>query len=202
MPLRITSAPVAGVKKRKTATSTRPRASPFAGHARRKETAPSSVGSKVKDTAPSDFEDQGPLPDIGVSYYIPKTSPVNNVVQALEYIRDNMFEDLPARAGMNSTRIAEVLRLRRSLPPLASVAHIHTLLNAPTRAEKEIMELINAGRVRRLTVPGRGNDAAGLGDCLVLAEDWERLVRDSGSLELPLKGNCSPYPSFEGNISF
>lgn len=191
MPLRITSAPVAGVKKRKTVTSSRPRASPFAGLARHKATASPSPGSKNTPTAElHDFEDQGPLPDIGVSHYIPETSPVENVVQALEYIRDNMFEDLPARAGMNSTRIAEVLNLRRSLPPLASVAHVHTVLNAPTKVEKEIMELINAGRVRRLTVPGRGNDAAGLGDCLVLSEDWERLVRDSG-LEPSLKGNES-----------
>lgn len=193
MPLRITSAPVSGVKKRKAPATSRPRASPFAGHPRRKPTATPGGGSKSSPNVP-DYEDLGPLPDIGVSHYIPETSSVQDVLQAIAYIRDNMFEELPARrAGMNSTRIAEVLNLRRSLPPLASVAHVHTLLNVPTKVEKEIMELINTGRIRRLTVPGRGNDAAGLGDCLVLAEDWERLVRESG-LEPSLKGrSCIPY---------
>ncbi|PLB54289.1 hypothetical protein P170DRAFT_373173 [Aspergillus steynii IBT 23096] len=183
MPLRITSAPVSGVKKRRTAATLKPRASPFASHARRKATAAtrSPVGSK--SDASLEEGDQELLPDLGLSRYVPETSPVEHVGQAIAHIRDSMFEDLPARAGMNSTRVAEVLNTRRSLPPLASVAHIHTLLDAPTRVEKEIIELVNSGCVRRLVVPGRGNDAAGLGDCLVLSEDWERLVRDCSDLE-------------------
>ncbi|KAF9883188.1 hypothetical protein FE257_003875 [Aspergillus nanangensis] len=186
MPLRITSAPVSGVKKRKNPASARPRASPFATHARRKPTTSSCSDSPKPQS--SVVENQSPLPDVGVSHYIPQTARVENVVQALEYVRDSMFEDLPAsRGGMNSTRIAEVLNFRRSLPPLASVAHVHTLLDAPTKVEKEILELVNTGRVRRLIVSGRGNDAAGLGDCLVLAEDWERLVKDSGALDPSLK---------------
>ncbi|KAF7596167.1 hypothetical protein BBP40_003066 [Aspergillus hancockii] len=188
MPLRITSAPVSGVKKRKKFSQTGPRASPFASHARRKAIAQSSASSKGHGPSGEHQEeyDQGPLPDIGTSRYIPETASAKNVVQALNHIRDNMFEDLPTRTGMNSTRIAEVLNLRRSLPPLASVAHVHTLLDTPTKVEKEIMDLVNSGRVRRVIVPSRGNDAAGIGDCLVLSEDWERLVHGS-SLELSLK---------------
>ena len=68
------------------------------------------------------------------------------------------------------------------------MAHVHTLLDTPTRTEREIVELVNTGRVRRLIVPGRGNDAAGLGDCLVLVEDWEGLVKGSSGLEEPVKG--------------
>ncbi|KAJ5981929.1 hypothetical protein N7451_012029 [Penicillium sp. IBT 35674x] len=98
-----------------------------------------------------------------------------------------MFDELPVRAGMNSTRIAEVLNLRRSLPPLVSMAHIHMLLNAPTQVEREIVEFVQAGQVRRLIIPGRGNDAAGLGDCLVLAEEWEELMRGSSSLDAEVK---------------
>ncbi|KAE8348371.1 serine-threonine protein kinase 19-domain-containing protein [Aspergillus coremiiformis] len=175
MSLRITSAPVSGVKKRKKPSGTRSRSSPFAGHVRRKATiAQISAGSKDQDD-----HNHGPLPDNGPSRYISETAPVENVVQAIIHIRDSIFENLPARTGMNSTRTAELLNLRRSLPPLTSVAHIHTLLDAPTKVEREIMDLINSGRVRRLIVPGRGNNAAGLGDCLVLSEDWERLVQDS-----------------------
>lgn len=183
MTLRLTSAPVSGIKKRKT-SAPKPRPSPFAGHARRK---PTSGGLKP----PADLGSDDPLPDIGGSHFISKTAPVQNVLQAIEYIRDGMFEEIPARAGMNSTRIAEVLNLRRSLPPLASVAHVHTLLEAPTQVEREIVEQIQTGRIRRLIIPGRGNDAAGLGDCLVLAEDWDKLVQESPVLEQPVKGEVS-----------
>ncbi|PWY77173.1 hypothetical protein BO94DRAFT_538029 [Aspergillus sclerotioniger CBS 115572] len=186
MPLRITSSPVSGVKKNKKPASLRPRASPFASHARRKASAPSSSGAS-KLYGEHEY-DQGSLPDFGTSRYIPETTPVNDVVQALQYIHHSMFESLPRRVGMNSARIAEVLNFRRSLPPLASVAHVHTLLDSPTEVEKEIVELVHVGRVRRLIVPERGNDAAGLGDCLVLTEEWERLVQDSSALDTPLKG--------------
>lgn len=189
MPLRLTSAPVSGFqKKRKSAITSRPRSSPFANHPRTKPRA-SIKDNDLKDDGDGFSEDQDELPDLGLSRYIPETAPVEDVPQALRYIRTSMFEDIPAaRAGMNSTRIAEVLNLRRSLPPLASVAHVHTLLDTPTRTEREIVELVNTGRVRRLIVPGRGNDAAGLGDCLVLAEDWEGLVRGSSGLEEAVKG--------------
>lgn len=188
MTLRLTSAPVSGVKKRKS-SAPRPRVSPFASHARRK---PTSSASNVKST---DFGEDDPLPDVGRSYFISQTTSAQNVLQAIQYIRDSMFEELPARAGMNSTRIAELLNLRRSLPPLASVAHVHTLLEAPTQVEREIVELVQSGQIRRLVIPGRGNDAAGLGDCLVLAEDWEKLVQESAALEPPVKGESRFLPS-------
>lgn len=183
MTLRLTSAPVSGVQKRRAVkqSPSRPRSSPFAAHARRKPT--TTAASSVKSTEPDD-----PLPDIGATKYISETAPVQDVVQAIQYIRDRMFDELPSRAGMNSTRIAEVLNLRRALPPLASVAHIHMLLNAPTQVEREIVRLVKTGRIRRLIVPGRGNDAAGLGDCLVLTEDWDNMVRSCSTLDDALKG--------------
>jgi hypothetical protein len=151
----------------------------------------------LKSTATADLSLDDPLPDLGGSHYISQTAPVQNVLEAIQYIRDGIFEELPQRAGMNSTRIAEVLNLRRSLPPLASVAHVHTLLDAPTQVEREIVELVQTGQVRRLIIPGRGNDAAGLGDCLVLAEDWEKLVQGSALLDAPTKGQYSVLWWFE-----
>ncbi|KAJ5936350.1 Serine-threonine protein kinase 19 [Penicillium verhagenii] len=184
MTLRLTSAPVSGIQKRKSAKPPpKSRASPFSAHARRK---PNASQASVKAVA-SDFGHDEPLPDQGTSHYISETAVAGNVEQAIRYVRTKMFDELPERAGMNSTRIAEVLNLRRSLPPLASVAHIHTLLNAPTQVERQIVELVKSGRVRRLVIPGRGNDAAGLGDCLVLAEDWDNLVRDSPALDVQIK---------------
>lgn len=186
MTLRLTSAPVSGVQKR---SSTKPpvsrsRSSPFAAHARRKPNA--AAPGSLKAVSLDD-----PLPDLGRTNYISETASVKGVVQAIQYIRNGMFDELPARAGMNSTRIAEVLNLRRSLPPLASVAHVHTLLDAPTQVEREIVELVKSGRIRRLIVPGRGNDAAGLGDCLVLAEDWDGMIRASSTLDDAVKGVLS-----------
>jgi hypothetical protein len=203
MPLRITSAPVSGIQKRKRPATFKPRASPFAGHARQKAAVQSSRPSKsdqLDELYTGDFE-QGPLPDVGKSQYVAQIASVEDVIQAIHYIRDQMFEDIPARAGMNSTRIAEVLNLRRSLPPLASVAHVHTLIDAPTKVEKEIVDLVNAGRIRRLIVPGRGNDAAGLGDCLVLTEDWERLVRESSALEASVKGKSGFLLPYHGYLA-
>ncbi|OXV07001.1 hypothetical protein Egran_05233 [Elaphomyces granulatus] len=179
MPLRLTSAPVSGIKKRKTATTHRSRASPFSAHARSKPHTGSGE-EEVKAVG------EALLPDIGPSRYIANTAPVENVIQAIRYIKDSMWEPLPARAGMNSTRIAHVLNFRRSLPPLASVAHVHMLLQAPTLVEKEIIDVVRSGQVRRLIVPGRGSDAAGLGDCLVLTEEWEMSVR-SGVLDSSLQ---------------
>lgn len=191
MTLRLTSAPVSGIQKRKSAKSlpAKSRASPFAAHARRK---PNTATGSVR--AATDFGLDGPLPDEGLSLHISKTAQVQSVEDAIKHIGSQMFDELPARAGMNSTRIAEVLNLRRSLPPLASVAHIHTLLNAPTQVEREVVTLLKSGRVRRLIIPGRGNDAAGLGDCLVLADDWERIVRESPALDAAIKGE---YPGSE-----
>ncbi|KAJ9297558.1 hypothetical protein DTO271G3_4333 [Paecilomyces variotii] len=185
MPLRVTSAPTAGIRKTK-ASVPRPRNSPFAKHARQKPGSRPVTRDKV-DRDTGFYEDEEQLPDQGISHYIPETARVESVEDAIRHIHKTMFEELPVRAGMNSTRIAEVLNLRRSLPPLVSVAHVHTLLHAPTRVEKEIVDLVNAGRVRRLIVPGRGSDAAGLGDCLVLTEDWEELVRRSAVLDQSLK---------------
>lgn len=130
-----------------------------------------------------------PLSDAGPSHYVAETTAVANVVQAIQHAQNTMFSDIPdTRSGMNSTRIAQVLNFRRVLPPIVSVAHVHVLLDAPTKVEREIVELVQDGRVRRLLIPGRGSSAAGLGDCLVLVEDWEMLVRNSAGLEDKLKG--------------
>jgi hypothetical protein len=36
---------------------------------------------------------------------------------------------------------------------MRSVAHVHTILEAPTQVEREIVEQIQAGRIRRLIIP-------------------------------------------------
>ena len=194
MPLRITSAPVSGIKKRKSVTTPKNRASPFASHERSKPSARGNAQAKssLQTEGGEDdgfMSDSEPLPDIGNSQYLTESVKLNCVMQAMQHVKDSMFEELPERrAGMNSTRIAEVLNLRKSLPPLVSVAHIHTVLQAPTKVEREIVSLVQSGQLKRLIVPGRGNGTAGLGDCLVMARDLRELVQMSSDLDQALKG--------------
>ena len=89
---------------------------------------------------------------------------------------------------MNSTRIAEVLNFRKSLPPIVTNAHVHALMQSPTAAEKEIKELTTAGVIRRVVVPGRGVGGSSISDALVIVEDWISLVEHSPHLEAEQKG--------------
>lgn len=106
-------------------------------------------------------------------------SPVNGVLQAIKHSNENIFCGIPERAGMSSTHIAKVLNFRKGLLSIVSLAHIHGLLAASTRTEREIATLIASGDIRKLTVSGRGNEISGLGEFLVLAQDLEVRIRDS-----------------------
>ncbi|OJD27648.1 hypothetical protein ACJ73_00957 [Blastomyces percursus] len=196
MSLHFTAAQSSRIKKSSSAHPSK-RQSPFARHPRAKpfrspNASPTSndVGKTALDSSNgshSGYYQDSILPDIGPSQYISETTVVNSVIQAVQYIRNTMFSDLPERAGMNSTRIAEVLNFRRALPPIVSVAHVHTLLDAPTKVEREIVDLVDSARVRRLFIPGRGLNSSGLGDCLILVQDWEETVRGSSSIRDELK---------------
>ncbi|KAI1908535.1 hypothetical protein LOZ53_003689 [Ophidiomyces ophidiicola] len=189
MPLQFTAAASSRITKAGTRTSKRH--SPFDRHRRTKPGSQTSTKLSQRDDnhdrrAAEYLGDR--LPDMGPSHHISETTLVRNVIQAIQYIQNTMFTDMPdSRTGMNSTRIAEVLNFRRALPPIVSIAHVHMLLDAPTKVEREIVELIDSARLRRLFIPGRGSALAGLGDCLVLVEDWEGVVRNSGPLEEALK---------------
>ncbi len=102
-----------------------------------------------------------------------------------------MFEDIPIRAGMNSTRISEVLNYRRDLPPIVTVAHLLALSSSPTATEREVADLVRTGVVRRLRIPGR---STAIGDSLVLTDKWVAMVEECDSLDQDLKSTSShPY---------
>ncbi|EEP82912.1 conserved hypothetical protein [Uncinocarpus reesii 1704] len=194
MPLQFTAAPSSRIKK--AGARTPKRNSPFDRQRRIKPSSrPLADKSQPPQGSPAgSYDEHGgsypgdQLPDLGPSHHIAETTLVTSVIQAIQHVQNTMFTPMPdSRTGMNSTRIAEVLNFRKSLPPIVSIAHVHVLLNAPTRVEREIVELAGSARLRRLFIPGRGSALAGLGDCLVLVEDWEGLVRSSGSLEESLK---------------
>jgi hypothetical protein len=110
------------------------------------------------------------------------------VVALLEYIPQHMFSDIPTRAaGMNSTRISEVLNFRLRLPPVVSVANIHALCGNATSTEREIAFLVQRGVVRKISIPGRGTGASAVGDGVVLVSEWIKLLEANNTIAQPLK---------------
>ncbi|KAK5256228.1 hypothetical protein LTR16_003743 [Cryomyces antarcticus] len=153
----------------------------FTNHPRRKPSLPT---SKSAPEGRDDGAFESRLTDAGRIASLATDQPVHDVAQLMRWIHDHMFADMPERgAGMNSTRIAEVLNYRRALPPIVTVAHVHALGNSPTTTERRIAELVRAGVVRKVLVPGRGAGGAAVGEGLALTEEWERRVREAAGLE-------------------
>ncbi|EON64937.1 hypothetical protein W97_04171 [Coniosporium apollinis CBS 100218] len=183
MPLQITAAHSSRVTK----STSRSASSPFSSNPRRK---PSLTPRRKSDDGAGQSQER--LEDAGLVTTLAGPDTPCSVLLLMTYIRDRMFSDVPERgSGMNSTRTAEVLNYRLNLPPIVTVAHIHSFTNSPTSIDREIAELIRSGKIRKLVIPGRnagraaGRDA--VGDCLVLFSDWERLVRSHPDLTDGLK---------------
>lgn len=111
-----------------------------------------------------------------------------DVPQYMEYIRNRMFSDMPEKAGMTSTRIAQVLNFRKRLPPFVTIAHVDALSKSSTMIEREISELSRAGVLRRVTIPNRGAGAAAVGDGIASVREWQALVRGHEGLAEHLRG--------------
>lgn len=134
------------------------------------------------------YDDDEELDDTGIIASLADHLNLRDVPQYMEYIRNRMFSDMPEKAGINSTRIAQVLNFRRRLPPFVTIAHIDALSTSPTMIEREIAELAQAGIVRRVTIPNRGAGAAAVGDGIASVREWQALVRAHAELPGELKG--------------
>ncbi|KAI4659667.1 uncharacterized protein J4E79_006202 [Alternaria viburni] len=157
---------------------------------KRTTSSPSAASSKRR-SLPNDtttpFDDDEELDDTGVIASLSDDLNFRDVPQYMEYICNRMFSDMPEKAGMNSTRIAEVLNFRRRLPPFVTVAHIDALSTSSTRIEREIAELARAGILRRVTIPNRGVGAAAVGDGIASVREWQNLVQSHAELPEDLK---------------
>ncbi|KAH7072657.1 serine-threonine protein kinase 19-domain-containing protein [Paraphoma chrysanthemicola] len=157
---------------------------------KRSSSAPSSASPR-KRSLPSqnsmqhDQDEQ--LDDTGVIASLADDLNFRDVPQYMEYIRNKMFSDMPEKAGMNSTRIAEVLNFRARLPPFVTIAHVDALSKSSTLIEREISELSRAGILRRVTIPNRGIGAAAVGDGIASVREWQTLVRAHQGLTDDLK---------------
>lgn len=180
------------VKKSSKASGSPKRSSPSTSRtpsaSRRK---PSALGNnQIVDDGDDDdlFDDK--LDDFGLIRALATDLNLRDTAQAIHYIRAHMFSPMPQEAvGMNSTRIAEVLNYRKSLPPIVTVSHIQTLLLSPSAVEQEIAELARTGFIRRVVVAKRGD----IGDTLILATDFEQMVKDSPVLDMDTKDALIAY---------
>lgn len=104
----------------------------------------------------------------------------HDVLSAIQYARSSMFATIPDRAGMNSVRIAEILNFQRNLPAIVSLAHVHAIISASSKTERQIAALQSAGKLRKIRVTGRGNDISGTGEVLITMAGLQALLERSG----------------------
>jgi len=128
------------------------------------------------------------LEDVGVSKSLATDLSLRNVAQIIQYTSSHTFDVLPENGGLNSTKIAEILNSRASLPPFVTLSHVHAMTESPTTTEREIAELTKAGIITRIVIPGRGIGGSTVGDGLILLKDIERLTRRATNLESSVAG--------------
>ncbi|KAE9971739.1 hypothetical protein Vi05172_g13642 [Venturia inaequalis] len=187
---RITSSSTSASRIQKPSSLRRKISSPFSTSKRKK---PTSTLRRKSTTATKDDADEEDilnerLQDDGLIASLANDLNYSDVAQLLRLISGRQWTPIPEKgAGMNSTRIAEVLNYRRMLPPIVSVPHVHALSKSPTSTEREISTLLNAGVVRRITIPGRGKGSAAVGEGLALVSEWEKIVQADSRLDGELK---------------
>lgn len=118
------------------------------------------------------------LDDVGITRILSEELTLRDVVQAMRFIRSRMFTPVP-NSGFTSTRTSELLNYRASVPPIVTTGHLNAVLDSPTRVEREIVELVSKGILRKFRVERRG----GIGHALIEASDLETMVK---------KANLSP----------
>lgn len=144
--------------------------------------------AQEEDESADEELEESRLRDRGPVHSLSHLTNTGDIVESMKYVGKTMFDDIPERAGMNSTRIAEILNFRRSLPPIVTVPHVQALCDSPTAAEREIATLVQHGVIRRLNIPGRGIGNTAIGECLVLTEHWIGSVESSSHISLDTKG--------------
>ncbi len=194
MPLNYSAAYSSRITKARTKNPLLRRSAPFAGLPRCKPLQRSRSKPEAIDNEDDLFEDR--LDDAGLVVSLATDLSLRDVAQAIQYVHTHMFDELPERGGMNSTRIAEVLNFRKSLPPIVTIAHVHAMIGSPTAVEKEIAELTKAGIIRKLVVPARGVGGASL----MLAKHWECMVAEASDLTDDLKSMHEHLRSCDGMI--
>lgn len=185
MPLNLTAAHSSRVTKRQPQL-TRAASSPFTKAGQRKPIQRSKSNIEAPDNDDNFIGDR--LNDVGVVSSLPSDPSLRDVTQTIQHVRSHMFDPMPQNGGFHSTRIAEILNLRKSLPPMVTCSHLYALNPSPTRTEREIAELTRAGIIRRLITPGRGTGGSSIGESLVVSTDVGSLLKEAPELCQELSG--------------
>ncbi|KAK2005176.1 hypothetical protein LX36DRAFT_6465 [Colletotrichum falcatum] len=160
-------------------TSSSSRTGGSSATATQKKPAPADAGFDYDGGGDDDFFHDR-LDDVGLVTALATDMSLRDVAQAIKYTRSRMFGPVPTEAaGMNSTRIAEVLNFRKAMPGIVTVSHLHALLASPTAVEREVAELQRCGAVRKIYVPRRG----GLGETLIETPELEEMMARSAGLD-------------------
>lgn len=123
-------------------------------------------------------EYQEKLTDVGIARLLTDDLTLRDVVQAMRHMRSKMFSVVPP-IGLHSSRIAEVLNYRRTMPPLITPSHLNAILNSPTKVEREVVELVGKGILRKVKVERR----AAMGEALIESTDYETMIRNANLSE-------------------
>ena len=189
MPLNLSAAQSSRITKRPTAKNPllrRSSSSPLTRYKQRKPLSRSQ--SNIEDTLEDEDFFSERLDDAGLVTSLATDLSLRDVAQVVRYARMHMFDAMPERGGFNSTRIAEILNFRKSLPPTVTVAHLHAMTKSPTATEREIAQLAKAGIIRKIFIPGRGTGGSSMSEGLVLIEDIERMIKGTDNLDRALIG--------------
>ena len=186
MPLDSSGAHSSGISKRQQQLSRRSASSPFTHFGQRKPVRRSKSNSDAADNDDDLIGDR--LDDIGSVKSLPSDLSLRDVAQTIQWVRSHMFDPMAENGGFHSTRIAEILNLRKLLPPIVTSSHVHALAQSTTKTEREIAELTRAGIIRKLVTPGRGTGRSSIGESLVLSKDIESLLRQAKELNQELAG--------------
>jgi hypothetical protein len=161
--------------------------SPFGNHPRRKPATTPQTGLKRSQSEISTNTEQ-PLDNTGIVTTLPPPKVPQDVVSLIRYIQQHTWTDIPERAaGMNSTRIAEVLNFRKNMPPIVSIAHLHAVSTSTTATERQLATLVHSGIVKKINIPGRGKGGSAVGEGVILVEDWINIVQQHPALSQELK---------------
>ncbi|RVX68858.1 hypothetical protein B0A52_07513 [Exophiala mesophila] len=150
----------------------------------------------------SDTEDDHVLDKTGKVLSVLRVEDAKTVLAAMRHSQQSMFAPLPDRAGMNSVRISEVLNFQKNMPPIVTLAHVHALLAASSKTEREIATLQSSGKLRKIKVVGRGNDISGISEALITVQDYEALLQRSRIPPEILNDFCNLLRRYPRSTSF
>lgn len=184
MPLYLTASHSSRVKKpvkRPVDAGRRHSSSPFANSPRIKPSVSrtNSLAGAIDDALDVEDDGEAKLTPSGKILSTVSVDTAKDVLSAVQYARTSMFAPVPERAGMNSVRISEVLNFQRNMPPIVSLAHVHALIAASSKTEREIAALQSVGKLRKIKVTGRGNDISGLSEVLITMDALQALLEQS-----------------------